>query len=252
MFEFAILAFNLAEKYQTPVILLADQVLAQNKYTIPVEEIDLKHVKIERGDILSQEKLIEMITRGEKYMRYKLTPTGISPRTIPGTEGGIFTANSNEHEEDGYTTEDPKKRKAMHEKRLRKILETARNSGDLPEDLIFGEGEIGIIGFGFTYGPIMEAMGRLENEGIKTKFLQIRTIWPIDKEKINSFIDSCEKVLVVEQNALGQLANVIKMFYKNHDKIESLKRYDGRGFTPKDIVEGVKKVLTLESVEERR
>lgn len=244
MFEFTILAFNLAEKYQTPVILLADQVLAQNKYTIPIEEIDLSKVKIERGKLLSQEQLNELISKGEKYLRYKITEDGISPRVIPGMEGGIFTANSNEHEEDGYTTEEPNKRKAMLEKRLRKIYETARKSGDLPEDLIFGEGDIGLIGFGFTYGPIMEAMERLLEKRIKVKFLQIRTLWPLDKEKIKSFIDSCKKVIVVEQNAQGQLSNIIKMFYPEHSKIESLTRYDGRGFTPGDIVNKVISIIS--------
>ncbi len=243
MFEFAILAFNLAEKYQTPVILLADQVLAQNKYTIPASEIDLSKVKIDRGKILSQKELDEIISKGEKYLRYKITDDGISPRTIPGMEGGIFTANSNEHEEDGYTTEDPKKRRNMLEKRLRKIFETARKSKDLPEDLVFGEGRIGLIGFGFTYGPIMEAMERLKEKGIKVKFLQVRTLWPLDKEKISSFIDTCDKVIVVEQNAQGQFANVIKMFYKNHEKIESLLRYDGRGFTPRDIINRVEALV---------
>jgi len=247
MFEFAILALNLAEKYQTPVILLADQVLAQNKYTIPIDEINLKKVKIERGKILTQEELNEIISRGEKYLRYKITEDGISPRTIPGMEGGIFTANSNEHEEDGYTTEHPKKRKEMLEKRLRKIYQTAKYSGDLPKNLIFGSGEIGIIGSGFTYGPIMEAMERLKNENINVQFLQLRTLWPLDEEGIKSFIDSCEKVIIVEQNAQGQLANVIKMFYPNHDKIESLKRYDGLGFTPKDIVDKVKEVIKVSS-----
>ncbi|MCS7245637.1 MAG: 2-oxoacid:acceptor oxidoreductase subunit alpha [candidate division WOR-3 bacterium] len=249
MFEFAIIAFNLAEKYQTPVILLADQVLAQNKYTIPIEEINIKDIKIERGKALTQEELNEMISRGEKYLRYKITQDGISPRTIPGMEGGIFTANSNEHEEDGYTTEDPKKRSQMLEKRIRKIYQTARNSNDLPEDLIFGEGDVGLIGFGFTYGPIMESMERLEKENIKVKFLQIRTLWPLDKEKINSFIDSCYKVIVVEQNAQGQFSNVIKMNYSNHEKIESLRKYDGRGFTPGDIVEKVKEVILQEAKE---
>ncbi|MEO0203201.1 MAG: 2-oxoacid:acceptor oxidoreductase subunit alpha [candidate division WOR-3 bacterium] len=239
MFEFTILAFNLAEKYQTPVILLADQILAQNKYTIPVEEINIKNVKIERGKLLTQEELNKLISNNEKYLRYKITEDGISPRAIPGMEGGIFTANSNEHEEDGYTTEDPKKRSNMLEKRLKKIYQTARNSGDLPEDLIFGEGDIGLIGFGFTYGPIMEAMERLNNIGIKTKFLQIRTLWPLNQDKIKKFIDSCKKVIVVEQNAQGQLSNVIKMFYPEHHKIESLRRYDGKGFTPGDIVNKV-------------
>jgi len=133
----------------------------------------------------------------------------------------------------------------MLEKRLRKIYQTAKYSGDLPENLIFGSGDIGIIGFGFTYGPIMEAMERLKNENIDVQFLQLRTLWPLDEEGIKSFIDSCEKVIVVEQNAQGQLANVIKMFYPNHDKIESLRRYDGRGFTPKDIVDKVKEIIRV-------
>jgi len=137
----------------------------------------------------------------------------------------------------------------MMDKRLRKIYKTARESGDLPEDLIHGyeDAEIGIIGFGYTYGPIMEAIENLAAEGIKVKFLQMRTLWPVDKEKLSKFIDSVEKVIVVDHNAQAQLSHLIKMVYENHDKLEELKKYDGYGFTPEIIENKVKEVLSYVS-----
>ncbi len=246
MYWLTIDAFNLAEKYQTPVILISDQILAQNKYSVPAEDITIEGVKIDRGKLMTQEQIKEIIEKEGKFLRYKITDDGISPRSIPGQEGGIYTANSNEHEEDGYTTENPQIRVAMMDKRLRKIYRTARESGDLPEDLIHGyqNAEIGFIGFGYTYGPIMEAIENLASEGIKVKFLQLRTLWPIDEKKLREFIDSSHKVIVVDHNAQAQLSYLIKMVYDNHDKLEVIKKYDGYGFTPELLENKVKEVLS--------
>ncbi len=246
MYWLTIDAFNLAEKYQTPVILLTDQILAQNKFSIPAEDITIDGVKIERGKLLTQEEIKAIVEKEGQFLRYKITEDGISPRSIPGQEGGIYTANSNEHQEDGYTTEDPKMRTAMMDKRLRKIYSTARQSGDLPEDLIHGyeDAEIGIIGYGYTYGPIMEAIENLSAEGIKVKFLQMRTLWPVDTNRLSHFIDSSQKVIVVDHNAQAQLSHLIRMVYENHDKLEVLRKYDGYGFTPEIIEKKVKEVLS--------
>jgi 2-oxoglutarate ferredoxin oxidoreductase subunit alpha len=185
-----------------------------------------------------------MKVEGRQYLRYEITEDGISPRAIPGLEWTIFTANSNEHDETGYTTEDPHLRKEMVDKRLRKY-ETAKKSGDLPRAEFYGDegAEVGIIGMGATLGPILEAMEQLREEGINVKFMRIRTLWPLYEDEINEFIRNSEIVFVVEMNARAQLLHLIKQFTTEHEKLHSITKYTGRMFLPAEIREEIVKVI---------
>ncbi len=243
-FYFTALAFNLAEKYQTPVVILTEQAFSQNKYTAEPGSIDPFKVEIDRGKLLSKEDLKRIKKEGRQYLRYEITEDGISPRALPGMEGTIFTANSNEHDETGYTTEDPDMRKAMVDKRLRKY-EVAKNSGELPRAVYYGDedAEIGIIGMGATMGPILEAMEQLEEEGIKARYMRIRTLWPFYDDEVNEFIEKYDKVFVVEMNARAQLLHLIKQFTTKHEKLHPITKYTGRMFRPVEIKEVILKVL---------
>ncbi len=230
-------AFNLAERYQCPVIFLSEQMLCQNKQT--VDELDLKKVKIDRGKLLTQDDLKKI----KDYKRYQFTEDGISPRSIPSLENGQFEANSNEHDEYGGTTEDTKIRNMMMRKRLKK-LEVAKK--DMIEPKIFGDedADIGIIGIGSTYGPIRTAMEQLAEEGLSVKYMQIRMLKPFPYDQVKSFVDSCSRIYVVEHNATGQLTRQILYrigLPENTEKFRSILRYDGKDFRPMEIVEGVKK-----------
>lgn len=243
-FYFTALAFNLAEKYQTPAVILTEQAFGQNKFTAEPGSLDPFKIEIDRGKLLTDEDIERMKREFEIYLRYKFTEDGISPRSIPGKDWTIFTANSNEHDESGYTTEDPEIRKAMVEKRLRKF-ETAKNSGDLPRAAYYGreDAEIGIIGIGATMGPILEAMEQLEREGISVRYMRIRTLWPFYDDELNDFVDRHDKIFVVEMNASGQLLNLIKRFTTKHHKLHSIKKYTGRMFLPFEIREAIVEVL---------
>lgn len=234
--EFTIKAFNLADKYQCPVILLTEQDYSQNFRT--VEKFKLSKIKIDRGKLLTEKDLLGM----KDYKRYEFTGDGVSPRVLPSTKNGIHMVESNEHDQRGYRDESSHNRAKMMEKRMMK-LNTARK--DLVRPRIWGnkEAEIGIVGCGSTLGPIKEAVEQLERSGTKTKYLQIRTLWPFLVNDVADFLSSCEKVFVVDNNYTGQLAQLISSQVKPTADLKSILNYSGHTFRPKDIVGSIRKAL---------
>ena len=224
-------ACNIAEKYQMPVFLMLDQTLALDNET--VDAFDLSKVKIERGKLLTQEELDKM----SAYKRYEFTEDGASPRTVPGMQGGLCLVTGNEHDEFGHVSTEVLNRTKMMRKRMKKV-ESARK--DLPAPKIIGEhsAKIGFISYGSPYGTILEAMQQLAAKGIRTKFLQMRTLCPLHEDGISAFIDSCDAVYVVEHNISAQLASIIKLTCAKHS-IKSILKYDGTPFRPSEIVSPV-------------
>ncbi len=225
-------ALNFAEKYQLPVFLLLDQALCQNSATI--EPFDISSVKIERGKLATEETLSKL----ESYKRYEITDDGVSLRSIPSQEGGLFQVTGNEHNEFGLVSVDRINRLRMMRKRMTK-LEIAKR--DLPRGINHGriDAKVGVIGFGSTYGPIVEAMSELEQDGLLVRFHQIRTIWPLLEDDLQSFIDTVDSVFVIECNYQGQLANLIRSKLGNTAKINSITKFDGSCFKPKEIVNAI-------------
>jgi len=221
-------AFNLAEKIQCPVIILIDQFIAQNRET--VNTLDLSRVRIERGKLITSEVIGD-------YRRYEITDDGISPRTIPPVKGGIYLANSNEHDEKGYTAENPWIREAMVNKRLRKLKITKKILKELFPHKIYGyrDAKIAFIGYGSVHGVILEVVERLNSRESKVKYLQLRYLWPFPSEEINEFIRNTAKVYVVEHNAQGQLSELIR--WNTGVNIGKVLKYDGRAFRPIDVLE---------------
>jgi len=111
-------AFNWAEQYQIPVILLTDKYLLENHSS--VKPFDLDCIKIERAFIITGS-----YAGKKEYKRYRITETGASPRAIPPTAGVIVRTNANEHDEAEYTTDDPEMTTRMIERRLRKLCHLA-------------------------------------------------------------------------------------------------------------------------------
>ncbi|MFQ6013000.1 MAG: 2-oxoacid:acceptor oxidoreductase subunit alpha [Thermoplasmata archaeon] len=226
-------ALNLAERFQLPVIVLTDQVLCQNKQTIP--PFDLSQVEVDRGKLINQPIQALQSTNGGVFRRYEIVEDGVSPRPIPSLKGGLYEASSNEHDEMGYTTEDPELRKAMMAKRMRK-LETARP--ELPPTVLHGDpaADLAFLSYGYPSGAIWEAMERLEEEGIASKYVQLRTLWPFPAEEAADLLGDAKNVLVVEHNYTGQLAQLLPMLLGQIRPTTSVTRYDGRLITPGEIV----------------
>ena len=227
-FEITSVAMNLAEKYQLPVFLLLDQALCQNSASI--DPFDLSSVKIERGKLATEEVLAKL----DVYKRDEFTDDGISLRSIPSQTGGESQVTGNEHNEFGLVSTDRTNRLRMMRKRMMK-LELAKK--DLPRGVNFGpkNARIGIIGFGSTYGPILEALQQLSDKKVEVRYHQIRTVWPLLEDDLQDFIDNLDTVFVVENNYQGQLASLIRSFIGSPDKIESLTKFDGTSFKPKEI-----------------
>ncbi|MDO6655682.1 2-oxoacid:acceptor oxidoreductase subunit alpha [Anaerobacillus sp. 1_MG-2023] len=234
----AIEAFNLAEEYQCPVILLSDLQLSLGKQS--VEPLDYNKIKIRRGK-LSDDAIAEREDKSY-FKRFEVTDDGISNRVIPGTKNGIFHVTGVEHDETGKPSEVPQNRKDQMEKRLRKISNLS-----FPQPVFkveqHEEPDVLLVGFNSTRGSIEEVMPRLEADGLKVNHAQIRLVHPFPVDELQPMLQAAKKVIVIEHNATGQLASLVKMNVGYGEKIESLLKYDGNPFLPGDIHQQCKEML---------
>jgi 2-oxoglutarate/2-oxoacid ferredoxin oxidoreductase subunit alpha len=231
-FDFTVGAFNLADKYQCPVILLTELDMGQNFRTS--RAFDFSKVRIDRGKLLSPEELRSL----PDFKRYETTEDGISPRSLPSWKDGVHLAESLEHDEKGYRDEDPLNRRRMMEKRMRKLDHA---SPDLFPPQAWGcqKAEIGFIGFGSTLGAILEAMDELKVKRIPSRFLQLRTLWPFPAAEVGQFLAESRETFVVEHNFSGELATLIKSQISPCVELHPILNYSTRPFVPREIVEPV-------------
>ena len=226
-------AFNLAEEYQCPVILLSDLQLSLGKQT--VKTLDFNKIDIRRGEIIQSD--IERAEDDKAYFkRYALTTSGVSPRPIPGVKGGIHHVTGVEHNEEGKPSEAPMNRQNQMEKRMRKTESLVTNNPVLlneHED----EADILYIGFISTKGAIGEGAERLERQGVKVNTMHIRQLHPFPKDIVQQAINKASKVIVAEHNYQGQLSSILKMNTQVNDKLVNQTKYDGKPFLPYEIEE---------------
>ncbi len=211
-YSLIITAFNMAERYQMPVIFLTDQSL-----TARVESVDrsaFKPMEIEeRVKIESNGASVNGATQAaHSYSRYAYTESGISPISAPGPGAMAYVATGLEHDEYGHPDYEPEDHMAMMEKRFRK-LDTAAE--ELPKPQRYGDADatIGIIGWGSTEGTIQEAVDRARANGYKVASLHPKILSPLPNRTIRDFIRSVKKVIVPECNYTGQLANLLGAKY---------------------------------------
>ncbi|UZW67749.1 2-oxoacid:acceptor oxidoreductase subunit alpha [Priestia flexa] len=223
-------AFNLAEEYQCPVIMLTDLQLSLGKQS--VNPLDYSRIQIRRGK-LQEDELPELEAK-EYYKRYEVTKDGVSPRVVPGMKNGIHHVTGVEHDETGKPSESPINRNNQMDKRMRKLdniqFKTPIHlySDEVDSDVLF-------VGFNSIRGAIEEAMERLEADGLRVNHAHIRLIHPFPVDEILPYVNGAKKVIVVENNATGQLANILKMNVGNHHKVQSILKYDGNPFLPQEV-----------------
>jgi len=224
-------AFNLAEKYQLPVVVLSDQYLADSSMT--VDKFDLSKVTIERHLLVDEE------VNPEEYKRYKLTESGVSPRALPGKNKALVINDSHEHSEDGHMTEYPHIRTEMVLKRLRK-LEGAKT--DISPPTVYGaeNAEVVFVCWGSTYGALREAVDIMNEDGMNVAMAHFSEIWPFPADPVSKTLSRAKKVIAVEGNATAQLARLIRVETGIAVNGKILK-FDGRPFSPGYIVKAVKK-----------
>ncbi|WP_436861917.1 2-oxoacid:acceptor oxidoreductase subunit alpha [Staphylococcus caeli] len=224
-------AFNLAEIYQCPVIILSDLQLSLGKQT--VDQLDYRKIEINRGEMIQSD--IEREEDDKAYFkRYALTDSGISPRPIPGVKGGIHHVTGVEHNEEGKPSEVANNRQQQMDKRMRKT-EHLLIQDPVEADVTHESADILYLGFISTKGAIQEGKSRLESQGVKVNHLQIRQLHPFPSETIQQAVDNASKVVVVEHNYQGQLASIIKMNVNLGDKLVKQTKYDGTPFLPHEI-----------------
>lgn len=217
-------AFNLADKFQMPVFILSDQYIVDSYYNIP--GYDLSKVKVEKY----------FVKTGADYKRYQLTPSGISPRGIPGFGQGLVCLDSDEHDEEGHITEDLKLRTKMVDKRLKK-LESAKKEIIPPELFPNKKYKNLIVCWGSTYHIVKEAICRLNRDD--TSMLHYSQIYPLHPRTAD-FLKKARNVVSIESNATGQFAKLIRQNTGIEIKNRLLK-YSGLSFTVEEVTKGLKK-----------
>ncbi len=225
-------AFNLAERYQCLVIVLADDYASTTVASRPAALFDFDQVTVDRGKLLTRETVEAL---DGPYLRFKATDDGVSPRLPPGNgPKSVYLASSNLHTEDGHITEDPGVAVRVADMRKRK---GALMLAEMQAPRRFGpeSAELTLLAWGSSYGPVREAMERINAQGGSANLVQFVDLWPMPVEKVCAALSGARRLVCVETNATGQLAHLLQS--EAGIVAERLLRYDGRPLTASYILE---------------
>ena len=218
-------AFDLAGKYQVPVIVLTDHYLVDSYYNIA--NLDLTDENIEKHIVQTQ----------VDYKRYELTASGISPRGIPGYGKGLICVDSDEHDLAGHITEDLDLRVKMVDKRLHK-LEALKEEIIKPELRPDENYKNLVICWGSTYNIVREALEQLGRDDTSLLYKQVYPLHPDTADYLNK----ADKTIIVESNATSQFGKLIKL-NTGIEIDEKILKYSGLSFTVEEIIESLKRML---------
>lgn len=214
-------AMNLAEKYQCPVVVLIDKHICESHES--VLPFDYKKYSIERGNFISSKRLA--------YKRYAMTASGMSPRSIPGV-GNHFVANSDEHDEVGYSNEDSQNRLDQMHKRMHKMEVCEKK--DMQKPVLYGpkDAQTTIVSWGSNKGSILEAL----KHSSKVNYLHVTWMHPFPSDAIKKALAKTKKLIGIECNYSGQFLSLLK------EKTgivpdDVLLKYDGRPIFPEEILQ---------------
>jgi 2-oxoglutarate ferredoxin oxidoreductase subunit alpha len=237
MFE----AFDLAERYQVPVVVLTEQALGHRRTDLPKAMLrDLKEVFAKR---------VPQEFDPTSYFRFALTESGVSPRAVPGDKGGAHVVTGLEHGENGAPRHDEENRKVMMDKRWRKLDAIAKEHGT-PWRFGSDTADIGIIGWGATAGAVREAVEVANNTGLSVAAIYPKILYPNPDEAIRPFIRKHRVIIVLEENQTGQYANFLQSIYGADlgFKPERINKYDGAPFRPDDVLAGLRDIAARHGI----
>lgn len=228
-FDLTKLAQNLAEKYQLPIIILTDKYLAESYFTF--KKPKNRQTNQRYGFANTQDR-----DNASPFKRYGITKSGVSPRTIPSQSGGVHLANSYEHDEYGYATEDSTERVSQVNKRALKIT-AIRNDPDFVKPTLYGpkSAKTTLISWGSNKGSILTALANLNN----TNFIHFSWVYPFPQKEFSNLIKNSTTLITLEGNSTGQLNQLISQETGIRIKKQILK-YDGRPFYPDEIIAKLK------------
>lgn len=224
-FGLTIEAFNLAEQFQTPVILLSDQELAQRKEI--VDPVDLNNLRLVERRTPTAEELVN-------YTRFRLTKSGISPLSHPGMKGGNYLAAGIEHDEHGAPTAKGEWHALMNDKRLAKFNPLKKR-----RDLFVIEGDpdaaLAVVAWGSVAGVALEGLRKARAEGLEVKLLIPKLLYPIAEDIFAEFFASVKRCVVVEQSHQGQLHRLIRMWVNVPAQFSAFAKSGANPITPDEV-----------------
>lgn len=237
-FQDAFHAFNYAERYQTPVIVLTDKALANNTQSVPPFSED--GLKVDRGLAASAAELARSAADGGQFPRFRITDSGVSPRPLPGQKGGIFWMTGDEHDEYGHINEEPDNRVRMHAKRMRKLELAAREIPAERQWRLHGDPKapLTLVTWGSPKGPILDALPELERRGVRANLLQVRLMCPFPAQAVGEILRRARATAVIEMNHTGQLAKLVRQ-ETGFDFPHRVLKWNGRPISETEIVEAV-------------
>jgi len=249
-FHLTMKAFNLAEKYQTPVVLLVDKMMCESHqsflpFTQPQHDADFKFddYQIDRGKLVETQSIASLQGANE-YQRYALADDGISPRALPG-QGLHFVANSDEHDPTGYSDEEAENRLQQMQKRMQK-LQTCRQQDMLQTPIIHGplDAPVTIVSWGSNKGAILQAMKHFQKETGQIPFNYLHLTWinPFPSEYVRQVLLNAQYLINIECNYSALMAGWIKQ-NTGLDILDNLLKYDGRPIYPEEIVNKIKEIV---------
>jgi 2-oxoglutarate ferredoxin oxidoreductase subunit alpha len=229
-FGITVEAFNIAEQYQTPVIILSDQEIAQRKETL--DPIDTSRFQVINRREPTEHEL-------ENYIRFKHTESGISPISKPGMKGGNYLASGIEHNEKGAPTASGEIHARMNEKRIKKLMPLKSR-----RDLFIFEGDsdapMALVSWGSVAGVAMEAVRLARAEGIRVKLLVPKLLYPVSEAIYQDFFASVKLGLVVEQSHQGQLYRVLRMYVDVPAGMESLAKSGSNPILAREVLQRIR------------
>ncbi|MDQ5951846.1 MAG: 2-oxoglutarate/2-oxoacid ferredoxin oxidoreductase subunit alpha [Patescibacteria group bacterium] len=230
MLELTPKAFNLADIYQTPVIVLSDKLISEAHKDIPQDKVAtlLKTHTVYRGETMASTEA--------PYYRYQDQEDGISPRLIPGHPGMYYQSNSYEHYSDSHTTEESADRIAQVNKRARKIDTYFRRNWSPPT--VYGDidaAEVIFVSWGGTKGAVQAAQILLGQQDRHNAFIHFTHVFPLKADDITPLFKSGKRYILVENNSTGQFGQVLRAA-TGIDLQERLLKYDGRPIFAEEIV----------------
>jgi 2-oxoglutarate ferredoxin oxidoreductase subunit alpha len=257
-------AFNWAERYQMPVIVLSDKKLASVYTTI--DKLELRWPEIDRGAVFTGSEWTAVDAKGpndsgsqaghngsgngkmdlasvKEYLRYAFAKDGISPRSRPGIAGGRHWITSDEHDPDGHITEGVEMRVAMMNKRMNKLKLLQNAMPQEQQYFLHGpkDADLTVLAWGSTKGTILDALRGLEAQGKKVNFLQCRLMRPFPAEAVGAILRSAKRIVSIEENYTGQLAQLVQE-QTGVMITERINKFDGRPFSEDEVVNALAKV----------
>ncbi|OVE84397.1 2-oxoacid:acceptor oxidoreductase subunit alpha [Natronolimnobius baerhuensis] len=235
-------AFNLAEKYQTPVFLISDLAMSVTEQTFPPEAFDMDDVEIDRGKLVDDDTVDQWLDSQGRFRAHAATEDGVSPRAIPGTTDGAHMSTGLEHDELGRRTEETDVRVQQVDKRNRKVETAKEEEGWEYREFGNPDSENLILSWGSNEGALVEALEYLEEDDVDLRVISVPYIFP--RPDLTDEIEAAEEVIVVECNATGQFADLIE-----HDALTRVKRinkYTGIRFKADELAEQITEKLSAE------